>query len=795
MSDSHHLPELKDAVRSHVRAVAGMSPTSATNWKFWYGLSDAVMEQLADKWEATTKAYNATRQQHYFSAEFLMGRALLNNLTNLGLVEQAEQAVRDNGHELSDVLDAENDAALGNGGLGRLAACFLDSAVTQDYPVTGYGILYRYGLFKQIFDNGFQTEQPDAWRENGYPFVVRREHQQRIVTFDDMVVRATPYDMPITGYGTDNVGTLRLWKAEPLAEFDYDAFNSQRFTDAIVEREAVMDLCRVLYPNDTTYAGKVLRVRQQYFFVSASLQAMIANYVEQHGEDLRDFGKYNCIQLNDTHPVLAIPELMRLLLDEHHMGWEDAWNVVTQTFAYTTHTVLAEALEQWNCSIFQQLFHRVYEITVEIDRRFRQEMWAMGLDEAQINYMAPISNGVVHMAWLACYASYSINGVAALHTDIIKADTLKEWHAIWPEKFNNKTNGVTPRRWLKMCNPRLSDLLTRLLGSDAWVTNLDELHKLRHYSDDDAVMQELLDIKDANKVDFAAWIKDRQGIEVDHSSIFDVQIKRLHEYKRQLMNALYVLDLYFRIKEDGERDVPPRTIIFGAKAAPGYVRAKAIIKLINEIANLVNNDPDVNQILRVVFVENYNVSPAEHIIPAADVSEQISTAGKEASGTSNMKFMMNGAVTLGTLDGANVEILEAVGDENAYIFGAKVEELPELRTTYNPWDAYGSVPGLKRALDSLIDGHLSDNNSGWFHDLRVSLLDRGGWESPDMYYVLGDFAAYREARDKMAADYYADRLHWARMCWVNICESGRFSSDRTISDYAREVWKISPTKI
>ena len=344
MSDSHHLPELKDAVRSHVRAVAGMSPTSATNWKFWYGLSDAVMEQLADKWEATTKAYNATRQQHYFSAEFLMGRALLNNLTNLGLVEQAEQAVRDNGHELSDVLDAENDAALGNGGLGRLAACFLDSAITQDYPVTGYGILYRYGLFKQIFDNGFQTEQPDAWRENGYPFVVRREHQQRIVTFDDMVVRATPYDMPITGYGTDNVGTLRLWKAEPLAEFDYDAFNSQRFTDAIVEREAVMDLCRVLYPNDTTYAGKVLRVRQQYFFVSASLQAMIANYVEQHGDDLRDFGKYNCIQLNDTHPVLAIPELMRLLLDEHHMGWEDAWNVVTQTFAYTNHTVLAEAL-------------------------------------------------------------------------------------------------------------------------------------------------------------------------------------------------------------------------------------------------------------------------------------------------------------------------------------------------------------------------------------------------------------------------------------------------------------------
>ena len=787
--------KLVTSAPAQVRAVSGRPETAATLMEVWQGLSAAVVDTIADDWYATEQKYSAGRQEHYFSAEFLMGRALLNNLSNLGMVDEAREVVGSFGVNLSDVLEQEPDAALGNGGLGRLAACFLDSCATLDLPVNGFGILYRYGLFKQLFEDGFQTEHPDPWMEEGYPFVIRHEEAQRLVHYQDMTVRAIPYDMPITGYGTKNVGTLRLWKAEPLEEFDYDAFNSQRFTEAIVERERTSDISRVLYPNDATYEGKVLRVRQQYFFCSASLQQIVENYVSHHGEDLTGFADYNAIQLNDTHPVLAIPELMRILLDEHHLGWEEAWEVVTKTFAYTNHTVLAEALEQWNCSIFQQLFHRVYEITVEIDRRFRQEMWAMGLDEAQINYMAPISNGVVHMAWLACYASYSINGVAALHTDIIKADTLKEWHAIWPEKFNNKTNGVTPRRWLKMCNPRLSDLLTRLLGSDAWVTNLDELHKLRHYSDDDAVMQELLDIKDANKVDFAAWIKDRQDIEVDHSSIFDVQIKRLHEYKRQLMNALYVLDLYFRIKEDGERDVPPRTIIFGAKAAPGYVRAKAIIKLINEIANLVNNDPDVNQILRVVFVENYNVSPAEHIIPAADVSEQISTAGKEASGTSNMKFMMNGAVTLGTLDGANVEILEAVGDENAYIFGAKVEELPELRTTYNPWDAYGSVPGLKRALDSLIDGHLSDNNSGWFHDLRVSLLDRGGWESPDMYYVLGDFAAYREARDKMAADYYADRLHWARMCWVNICESGRFSSDRTISDYAREVWKISPTKI
>ncbi len=795
MSNPNQLPQLADSVAGHVRASAGTSPESAPNRKFWFGLSDAVMEQLADRWEATTKAYNATRQQHYFSAEFLMGRALLNNLTNLGLVEQAETAVKASGKELSDVLDAENDAALGNGGLGRLAACFLDSAVTQDYPVTGYGILYRYGLFKQIFDNGFQTEHPDAWREDGYSFVVRREDEQRIVNFDDMTVRAVPYDMPITGYGTKNVGTLRLWKAEPLAEFDYDAFNSQRFTDAIVERESIMDLCRVLYPNDTTYAGKVLRVRQQYFFVSASLQGMIANYIAHHGEDLRDFGKYNCIQLNDTHPVLAIPELMRLLLDEHHMTWDDAWKVVTETFAYTNHTVLAEALEQWSCSIFQQLFHRVFEITVEIDRRFRDELASIGINPDQIHYMSPVRDGVVHMAWIACYAAYSINGVAALHTEIIKADTLKEWHGIWPEKFNNKTNGVTPRRWLKMCNPRLSELLTRLTGSDAWVTNLDELKKLLPYAQDDAVMQELLDIKDANKKDFAEWIFERQGAEIDPTSIYDVQIKRLHEYKRQLMNALYVLDLYFRIKEDGETDVPPRTFIFGAKAAPGYVRAKAIIKLINSIGNLVNNDPVVSQYLRVVFVENYNVSPAEHIIPAADISEQISTAGKEASGTSNMKFMMNGALTLGTLDGANVEILDSVGEENAYIFGAKVEELPELRTHYNPWHEYETVPGLKRVLDAFVDGRLHDNHTGMFHDLRSSLLDGGGYQTPDIYYVLGDFAAYRETRDKMARDFYADRLHWARMCWVNICESGRFSSDRTIGDYAREVWKLEPTKI
>ncbi|OHO65454.1 glycogen phosphorylase [Corynebacterium sp. HMSC036D03] len=793
MSQPKH-SAFQSTVPAHVRSAAGVSPSAASQRKFWSGLSSAVVAEIADNWEATRAAYSATRQQHYFSAEFLQGRALLNNLTNLDLVDEAKAAAKAAGRELSDVLEAEHDAALGNGGLGRLAACFLDSAVTQDYPVTGYGLLYRYGLFRQSFDNGHQKEQPDAWMENGYEFVIRRASDQRRVHFDDMDVRAIPYDMPITGYGTDNVGTLRLWKSEPIDEFDYDAFNSQRFTDAIVERERVMDICRVLYPNDTTYEGKVLRVRQQYFFVSASLQQMIDNYIAHHGDDLRGFAKYNCIQLNDTHPVLAIPELLRLLLDDHGLSWDDAWQVVTETFAYTNHTVLAEALESWEVSIFQKLFWRIWQLVEEIDRRFRLDMEARGIDSQRIEYMAPVSNGQVHMAWIACYAAFSINGVAALHTEIIKADTLYEWHELWPEKFNNKTNGVTPRRWLKMCNPRLAKLLTKQSGSDEWVTDLNSLASLTQLSENKKVLRKLMEVKHKNKVDFAEWIMQHQGAEVDPDSIFDVQIKRLHEYKRQLLNALYILDLYFRIKEDGE-SVPKRTFIFGAKAAPGYVRAKEIIKLINSIAELVNNDEDTRDVIRVVFVENYNVSPAEHIIPAADISEQISVAGKEASGTSNMKFMMNGALTLGTMDGANVEIVEAVGEDNAYIFGASNEELPALRESYNPGELYESVSGLKRVLDALNNGTLGHENSGMFGDLRSSLLDGQGIHAQDTYYVLGDFDSYRKTRDRMAQDYVDAPLDWAKKAWLNICLSGRFSSDRTIADYAAEVWKLDPTPI
>lgn len=785
---------LTDSLGSYTRSVSGRSPEESSKAHFWSGLSDAVMERLADNWSKTTKAYATQRQEHYFSAEFLMGRALLNNLDNLGLLEEAKTATNAFGINLTEVLEQEPDAALGNGGLGRLAACFLDSCATLNLPVRGYGILYRYGLFKQTFSNGYQQEHPDPWMEEGYPFVIRRREEPRLVSFADMQVRAVPYDMPITGYGTKNVNTLRLWKSEPIEEFDYDAFNSQRFTDAIVERERVADLCRVLYPNDTTFEGKVLRVRQQYFFVSASLQDMVDNYLEHHGKDLKDFAKFNCIQLNDTHPVLAIPELMRIFLDEHGMTWEEAWDIVQNTFAYTNHTVLAEALETWEYSIFQRLFPRVLEIVAEIDRRFRLELEALGIDSERIHYMSPIHDGRIHMAWIACYGSFSINGVAALHTEIIKRETLKDWHNIWPQKFNNKTNGVTPRRWLKQCNPRLSALLTELSGSDAWVRDLDTLQSLLAYSEDENILAALQQIKADNKRDFANWIKQRSNITVDPSAIFDVQVKRLHEYKRQLLNALYIIDLYYRIKDNPQANWPHRVFIFGAKAAPGYVKAKAIIKLINEVSKLVASDEQVSKILQVVFVENYNVSPAEHIIPAADVSEQISMAGKEASGTSNMKFMMNGALTLGTLDGANVEIVEAVGEENAYIFGAKDYELPTLRQTYNPRALYESVPGLKRALDALVDGTLDDNGSGMFHDLFVSLLDSNGYEPADVYYLLGDFEAYRQTRDRMALD-YADQRAWARKCWINICQSGRFSSDRTIKDYSEQVWKLTPLAI
>jgi starch phosphorylase len=786
--------EIKEKIINHLRAESAHNPDKATPFEFWNALSRTVVELLADKWEASTDQYSTKRQAHYFSAEFLEGRSLLNNLVNLDLYDAVKEAVASFGIDLPLLEEVETDPGLGNGGLGRLAACFLDSCATMDLPVTGYGILYRYGLFRQEIENGFQKEYPDVWMDRGYPFIVARQSESVLIHYQDMDVYAVPYDMPITGFGTDNVNTLRLWKAEPAQEFDFNLFNSQRFDDAVISRNRVNDIFRVLYPNDTSYDGKVLRVRQQYFFVAASLQSIIRKYRSVHGDDMSKFAEWNSIQLNDTHPVIAIPELMRLLTQEYCLSWDQAWDITRKTFAYTNHTIMAEALEKWDIGIFHFLFPWLMDIIYRIDDMFRKEACNRGLSSDRVNYLAPVGDGKIRMAWLAVFAAYSVNGVAALHTSILKTDTLRDFYQLWPEKFSNKTNGVTPRRWLRMCNPGLSALLTELSGSENWVTDLDLLAKLESYKKDAKVMERFLAIKLDSKKKLADYLLKTEGIEIDPTSIFDVQIKRLHEYKRQLLNALTILDLYYTIKENPALDIPARTFIFGAKAAPGYFRAKAVIKMINEISRLVNNDPDVSQKLKVVFVHNYNVSRAEIIFPASDISEQISTVGMEASGTGNMKFMMNGALTLGTCDGANVEIAEIVGEQNSFIFGCKVENYAATRSYYNPQWQYNHIPGLKRAIDALVDGTLHDGGTGMFQDLYNGLLYGSNWQPADPYFVLGDFEEYRQARTQTDLA-YADRLGWASKCWVNITRSGRFSSDRTISEYASEIWKLERVKI
>lgn len=786
--------QVKDKIINHLRSEYAHQPESASSFEFWTALSRSVVELLADRWETSISHYARQRQAHYFSAEFLEGRSLVNNLVNLGLYDTVREAVTSLGFDLTTLEEQENDAALGNGGLGRLAACFLDSCATQNLPVTGYGILYRYGLFRQSIENGFQKEYPDVWMERGYPFVVRRDEEKVLIHYNDMDVFAVPYDMPITGFGTDNVNTLRLWRAEPAVEFDFNLFNSQRFDDAVLHRNRVNDIYRVLYPNDTSYDGKVLRVRQQYFFVSASLQSIIREHLKMHDGNLKNFAEWHSIQLNDTHPVIGIPELMRLLMDEHGMGWDEAWAITSKTFAYTNHTVMAEALEKWDISIFHFLFPRIMEIISHIDQLFRQDMQARGMQYDRINYLAPLGDGKIRMAWLACYGSFSINGVAALHTQILKTDTLRDFHELWPEKFSNKTNGVTPRRWLRTCNPELAGLLTGLAGSDAWVTSLETLKDLEKYTTDDSVMNQFLEIKRQRKEKLADYILKNEGIKIDPDSIFDVQIKRLHEYKRQLLNAFDILSTYFQIKDNPALDIHPRTYIFAAKAAPGYFKAKATIKFINEIARLVNSDPDVKDRIKVVFIANYNVSRAEMIFPASDLSEQISTVGLEASGTGNMKFMMNGALTIGTYDGANIEIAGAVGPENCFIFGQKVEDFHAAKGYYNPQWQYNNIPGLKRCVDTLVDGTFNDEGTGMFQDLYNGLLYGSNWQPADPFYVLGDFDDYRKAR-QYTDRVYRDRLDWARKCWVNIVRSGFFSSDRTIHAYASEIWKVDSAKI
>ncbi|MGI6559883.1 MAG: glycogen/starch/alpha-glucan phosphorylase [Saccharofermentanales bacterium] len=785
---------LVDSIRGNLSAEYGKNLKNATEMEIWQSLSRSIMQILTEKWEETRETYRKGKQAFYFSAEFLVGRSLVNNIVNLGIYDEVQEAVQELGFDLNDIEEKETDPGLGNGGLGRLAACFLDSSTTLDYPVTGYGILYRYGLLKQLFEDGFQKEFPDEWMEYPYPFNVRRAEDKVMVHYQDFDVIAVPYDLPVTGFGTDNVNVLRLWRPEPAEAFDFNLFNSQRFDDAVIERNRVNDIFRVLYPNDTSYDGKVLRVRQQYFFVSASLQNIIKMYEEEHDTDYSKFADFNSIQLNDTHPVLGIPELIRILVDEKNLSWAEAIEITKNTFAFTNHTTLSEALEKWEISIFQFLFPRILEIIQRIDQDLRNELRENHFNADQIEKNSIVHDGMVHMANMAVFMSYSINGVAQIHSNILKDTTFNCYYKIWPGKFNNKTNGVTPRRWLRTSNPELSALLTELLVNENWVTDLSQLNKLLPYEDDEKIMQRLMDIKRKNKVRLADYIKKHEGITIDPDSIFDVQVKRIHEYKRQLLNAFAILDHYYYLKDNPGAKTTPVTYIFGGKSAPGYFRAKAIIKYINEIAKKVNNDPDVNQLMKVIFVQNYNVSYAEKIFPAADISEQISTVGKEASGTGNMKFMMNGALTLGTFDGANIEIVQYAGEENNFMFGSNLDDFPSTLDFYNSQWQYENIPGLKRVVDSLIDGTFDDNDTGMFRELHTSLLYGSNWDKADIYYVLGDFQDYKTRRHD-AFEAYNDQEKWAKMCWQNICNSGQFSSDRTIEQYAEEIWKVKPEPI
>ncbi len=786
--------KLRESIELVLKIENGKTIDTASSVEKYYAVSKAILEQIIDQWNETKVVYAKEKQAFYLSAEFLMGRAFGNNLINLGIYDEVKTTLEEMNIDINNLEEAEDDAGLGNGGLGRLAACFLDSCATLDLPVTGYGILYNYGMFKQKFENGFQKEEADAWLKNGYPWSVRKSEESVVVEFGDGKVTAVPYDIPVIGYGTNNINTLRLWQGEPVKDFDFDLFNDQKYDKAVADKNRAEDISRVLYPNDSTNEGKLLRLRQQYFFVSASLKDIVAQYKKNIGGDFSDFHTFNAIQLNDTHPVVAIPELLRILIDEEGMKFQQAWEVAKKTFAYTNHTILAEALEQWDCKFFKKLLPRVYKMTQEIDKKFVAELKAKKYSVEKIEEMRIISNNRIRMAFLAIYGSHTTNGVAALHTEILKNQELKDWYELYPERFQNKTNGITPRRWMALCNKELTQMLTELLGSSDWLTDLSKLKELEKYVNDETVLNRFLAIKKEKKQQLADYIKEHEGVELNPEFIFDIQIKRLHEYKRQLLNALHIVDLYYRLKENPEMRIQPTAFIFGAKAAPGYFRAKGIIKFINEISELVNNDPAVNDMLKVIFVQNYRVTYGEKLFPAADVSEQISTAGKEASGTGNMKFMLNGTPTIGTLDGANVEIVEEAGEENNFIFGAKVEEIEALKGNYNVKDYYENDLGLKRAVDTLIDGTFDDGGTGMFKELYSSLLEGASWHEPDNYFIFRDFDDYRKAQEAVNAA-YADRLSWAKKCWMNLCNSGKFSTDRTIAQYAEEIWNVKGEKI
>ena len=802
--DTFDKEKFKKELESNVRMLFRRKLEEATPQQIYQAVAYSVKDDIIDNWIETHKAYEKQDKKmvYYMSMEFLMGRALGNNMINLLCYDDVRETLEELGLDLNLIEDQEPDAALGNGGLGRLAACFLDSLATLGYPAYGCGIRYRYGMFKQKIENGYQVEVPDNWLKYGNPFEIKRDEYAVEVKFGGYVdvemhngrqkfvqkgyqsVRAVPYDMPIVGYGNHIVNTLRIWDAEAINNFNLDSFDKGEYQKAVEQENLARTICEVLYPNDNHMAGKELRLKQQYFFISASVQRAIAKYKETH-DDIRKFHEKVTFQLNDTHPTVAVAELMRILVDEEGLEWDEAWEITRKTCAYTNHTIMAEALEKWPIELFSRLLPRVYQIVEEINRRFVIEIQnKYPGDQEKIRKMAILYDGQVRMAHLAIAGSYSVNGVARLHTDILKKRELKDFYEMMPEKFNNKTNGITQRRFLLHGNPLLASWVTDKIGDD-WITNLDHLKHLKVYVDDEKCQQEFMNIKYQNKVRLAKYIKEHNGIDVDPRSIFDCQVKRLHEYKRQLMNILHVMYLYNEIKAHQDMDIVPRTFIFGAKAAAGYYTAKLTIKLINAVADKINNDPSINGKIKVVFIEDYRVSNAELIFAAADVSEQISTASKEASGTGNMKFMLNGALTLGTMDGANVEIVEEVGKENAFIFGLSADQVMEYEKNgnYNPRDVYNNNQDVRQVLTQLVNGFYSPENPELFRALYDALLEK------DTYFTLLDFDSYKEAHNRIDAA-YRDEEHWARTAMLQTASAGKFSSDRTIEEYAKEMWHL-----
>ena len=802
--DTFDKEKFKKELESNVRMLFRRNLDEATTQQIYQAVAYSVKDDIIDNWIETHKAYEKQDKKmvYYMSMEFLMGRALGNNMINLLCYDEVRETLEVLGLDMNLIEDQEPDAALGNGGLGRLAACFLDSLATLGYPAYGCGIRYRYGMFKQKIENGYQVEVPDNWLKYGNPFEIKRDEYAVEVKFGGYVdvemhngrqkfvqkgyqsVRAVPYDMPIVGYGNHIVNTLRIWDAEAINNFNLDSFDKGEYEKAVEQENLARTICEVLYPNDNHMAGKELRLKQQYFFISASVQRAVAKYKQTH-DDIRKFHEKVTFQLNDTHPTVAVAELMRILVDEEGLEWDEAWEVTRKTCAYTNHTIMAEALEKWPIELFSRLLPRVYQIVEEINRRFVIEIQnKYPGDQEKIRKMAILYDGQVRMAHLAIAGSYSVNGVARLHTEILKKRELRDFYEMMPEKFNNKTNGITQRRFLLHGNPLLASWVTDKIGDD-WITNLDHLKHLKVYVDDEKCQQEFMNIKYQNKVRLAKYIKEHNGIDVDPRSIFDCQVKRLHEYKRQLMNILHVMYLYNELKAHPDMDIVPRTFIFGAKAAAGYYTAKLTIKLINAVADKINNDPSINGKIKVVFIEDYRVSNAELIFAAADVSEQISTASKEASGTGNMKFMLNGALTLGTMDGANVEIVEEVGKDNAFIFGLSAEQVMEYEKNknYNPRDVYNNNQDVRQVLTQLVNGFYSPENPELFRALYDALLEK------DTYFTLLDFDSYKEAHNRIDAA-YRDEQHWARTAMLQTASAGKFSSDRTIEEYAKEMWHL-----